>query len=185
MTAVLVAGVIGVCYLQLKKRRERAGMLINHVCVLRVNFLSAEFMQRKVHPRVTNPIYEAGDDVYEELPDPIPDKQKTITDAVYTDVAPPLPSTRYDHLAPAGKLQNEDKRESIGTPPLVITPKHGDKVIQSLTIPSAGSASALSALSGADDCYTVMNPAGTLTIVPRSRHSGLAGQWGSSPAGEG
>ena len=79
----------------------------------------------KIHPTVTNPIYQTGDDVYEELPDLVNDKQQQ-SDATYTDVAPPLPSARYDHLSPVEKLQNH-KRESIGSPALVKKPKKGYK----------------------------------------------------------
>ena len=141
-------------------------------------------MRMKIHPTVTNPIYQTGDDVYEELPDLVNDKQQQ-SDATYTDVAPPLPSARYDHLSPVEKLQNH-KRESIGSPALVKKPKkdiNGDKM-ESLNIPTSDSAGALSSLSGPEDCYTVMNPAGNITMMPRNnRHSGQ--QWGSTPAATG
>jgi hypothetical protein len=158
--ACLVAALL-FCYLQLqRKKRERT--------------------VKTLRPNVTNPIYETGDDVYEELPDVASGKQ--LSNGLYTDVAPPLPSVRYDHLPPAVKLPGQ-KGES--TPSLAHTLKDGpsDKVAPQLTIPPSGSTGALSAHS-AEDCYTVMSPAGTLTVVPRSRHSGLAGQWGATPPGE-
>ena len=42
----------------------------------------------------------------------------------------------------------------------------------------------LSSISGPEDCYTVMNPAGNITMMPRNNHhSGQ--QWGSTPAATG
>lgn len=138
---------------------------------------------------MTNPIYEAGDDVYEELPDLLKDKQSCNEGVTYCDVAPPLPSARYDHLPPAlapppaTKLQdqNGDNTDSISkTPKSDPTEKKTEDL---LTLPSSNSSSSLSVHS-TEDCYTVMNPAGTVTVMPRTRGSGLGSQWGASPAGE-
>ena len=121
--------------------------------------------QNKFRPTVTNPIYETGEsDVYEELPD------INSNDATCTNVAPPLPSVRYNHLlAKSDALKNE----CVDTQ----TPKHcvNNKL---LMIPSSQSTGALSELSG-EDCYTVMNPAGTITMMPR--HSGTHTVGGGGP----
>lgn len=122
-----------------------------------------------LHPTVTNPIYETGEDVYEELPD---QDSRTKLDALYPGTAPPpLPSARYDHLPAAGKVTGgkDDGGSAINTP-LTQTPKQGPKFML-LNIPPSASTGALSAHS-ADDCYTVMNPAGTMTVMSRSCHSG-------------
>ena len=134
-----------------------------YVCVV----YCTEFLLQKKHlPTVTNPIYETGDDVYEELPDPDSDKtdKKLVSDITNTNVAPPLPATRYDHLPALGKIPTENGTNSTA---LTHTPKRDPKV---LNISPSESAAALSTLSG-EDCYTVMSPAGTLTMMPRNRHS--------------
>ena len=112
-----------------------------------------------MRPTVTNPIYETGDDVYEELPDANYDK----VSGAYSDVAPPLPSARYDHLPAI-----DNKLALMEGSPVKQDP---DKVA-TLTIPVSKSTGALSNLSG-EDCYQIMNPAGTLTMMPRSRDSGM------------
>lgn len=138
-------------------------------------------MKTGIKPNVTNPIYETGDDVYEELPDP---GKHYVNDGTYTDVAPPLPSARYDHLPPI--LQEptkptEGKQDSEQTTTPI--PKH-EKMVEGLTVASSGSCGALSVHSAAaEDNYTVMNPAGTMTIVPRSRASGVC-QWEAPSTGE-
>ena len=133
-----------------------------------------------------NPIYEtAGDDVYEELPDLLRDKQHE--EATYCDVAPPLPSARYDHLPPAPAKLQDHKGEgangvSINQPSKQNDPSENKKENQ-LALPSSSSSGALS-VGSSEDCYTVMNTAGTVTVMPRSRASGLGTQWGASPSGE-
>ena len=124
-----------------------------------------------------NPIYESGDDedMYEELPEMAGDK-------TYSEVAPPLPSARYDHLPPPPNVTVTGEKEP-NTHSLSATPKHDPN--GKLALPSSNSSGALSTHSAPEDCYTVMNPAGTITVVPRnSRHSGVGVQWGAPPAGE-
>lgn len=123
--------------------------------------------QNGLRPTVTNPIYETGEDVYEELPDQV---TSTKLDGLYTDAAPPpLPSARYDHLPAAGKITGGKDDSAINTP-LTQTPKQVPKSML-LNIPPSASSGALSAHS-AEDCYTVMSPAGTMTMMSRSCHSG-------------
>ena len=160
-----------------QKEKEKSG-LISHIWIfcLSIDLCCAELVQRKVHPRVnvSNPIYEAGEDVYEEIPDLDSGKQKTIDDTTYTDTVPPLPT-------PASIPQNEEKRKSCGTTPLINSPKHdlSIKLVQSLNTPSSESVITLSALFGSDDTYTVMNPASN--TVPQNQDSGLTGQRESLP----
>ena len=59
----------------------------------------------KFRPTVTNPIYETGEDVYEELPDQEDNKASKLTsDQLYSEVPPALPPARYDHLPTADRL---------------------------------------------------------------------------------
>ena len=149
-------------------------------------FIVSIFEGKTPRPNVRNPIYEtSGDDVYEELPDLLRDKQHE--EATYCDVAPPLPSARYDHLPPAPAKLQDHKGEgangvSINQPSKQNDPSENKKENQ-LALPSSSSSGALS-VGSSEDCYTVMNTAGTVTVMPRSRASGLGTQWGASPSGE-
>ena len=127
-----------------------------------------------------NPIYEtASNDVYEELPDLLRDKQNE--GATYCDVAPPLPSARYDHLPPAPAKLQDHKGDGVNGVSITQPSKQNDpsenKKENQLALPSSSSSGALS-VGSSEDCYTVMNPAGTVTVMPRSRASGQGTQWG-------
>ena len=104
--------------------------------------------------------------MYEELPGPDSDKidKKLVSDLAYTDVAPPLPGARYDHLPALGKIPTENGTNSIS---LTHTPKRNPMALNILPSESVGE---LTTVSG-EDCYTVMSPAGTITMMPRNRHS--------------
>jgi hypothetical protein len=149
---------------------------------LRKQRTEAKYSLKDKHlPTVTNPIYETGDDVYEELPDLDSDKtaNKLVSDTAFTNVAPPLPSTRYDHLPALGKITAENGTTSTA---LTHTPKQDPMM---LNIPPSESIGALSALSR-EDCYTIMSPAGTMTMMPRNRHSlPGSGSGVSAPAPDG
>ena len=152
---------------------ERDQVSLYQLWVRYISLYTTAAGEVKFQPTVVNPIYESGDDsVYEELPDFLPTGKG---DTVYSDVGPPLPSPRYDHLPPvAGDKLGAEKEGNVVSQ----TPTPQCDPTEKLTIPSSRSSGALSVHSTAEDCYTVMNPAGTLTVVPRSRHSA---QWGASP----
>ena len=153
-------------------------MIVSHACVISYTEYS---LKDKHLPTVTNPIYETGDDVYEELPDLDSDKtaNKLVSDTAFTTVAPPLPSTRYDHLPALGKITADNGTTSTA---LTHTPKQDPMM---LNIPPSESIGAFSALSR-EDCYTIMSPAGTMTMMPRNRHSlPGSGSGVSAPAPDG
>ena len=131
-------------------------------------------------PTVTNPIYETGEDVYEELPDQEDNKVSKLTsDQLYSDVAPALPPARYDYLPTADRLPPGE--EGTSATPLTQTPKQ-DRKLATLDIPKSESAGVLSTGSG-EDCYTAMSPAGTVTLMPRNRHSGSHSMTSGEAAG--
>ena len=117
-----------------------------------------------VRPSVTNPIYETGDDIYEELPDP-KTEDLVKTGGVFTDMAPDLPSGK---MYPTIESAPPEKASPIFStlPP---TEKTQDKFMM-LSVPRPCSTGDIS-LCSAEDCYTVMSPAGGVTMLPRMRQS--------------
>ena len=118
-------------------------------------------------PTVANPIYETGEDVYEEIPDR--EGNKLTSDQLYSDVAPALPPARYDFLPNTVNLSPGKEGTSASATPLTQTPKQ-DRKLATLDIPKCESAGALSTGSG-EECYIAMNRAGAVTMMPRNQHS--------------
>lgn len=115
---------------------------------------------------VQNPLYDTtdDDDYYEQLPDykihpslslPLrfPPSTMASTGQPYTDVTPQLPPLRRDSVATRGESALRVVEKS---------PKH----MTSVPLPESKSLGGMSQCSG-EDCYTIMSPAGTLTMVPR------------------
>ena len=131
---------------------------------------------KKTHAMVPNPLYEAADDHYEHLPDcknhtpsshsprsldphpptllPIHPNTSSSAGQLYNDVTPQLPPPRKD--------SSGDKPATLST--LEKSPQHPTTGVQ---LPESHSLGSMSAYSGGEDCYTVMSPAGTITMLPR------------------
>ena len=113
-------------------------------------------------PMVTNPIYEAGEGVYEELPENPPSSVQfminTNAPAPSAAMMPSLPPPRKTDPQEVTSL-SEDEKSAMATKLGAAHPA------------SLGNLSASFQLDEAEDCYTVMSPAGTLTVLPRNRHS--------------
>ena len=121
---------------------------------------------------VLNPLYEAAEDHYEHLPDcnGLPPPSLAILPATptfpsdpgqfYTDITPQLPPPRRDINPgyPGEKAVTVDVTEK--------SPKRPG----SMHIPESKSLGGISNYSG-EDCYTIMSPAGTLTMLPRNTSS--------------
>ena len=118
-----------------------------------------------IRPMVTNPLYDTGENIYEELPDP-----EVENGQVYMDMAPPLPSARNEKCPTitSAPPEKESASDSIGTS---LTPEIKQGKFTMLNVPRPRSTGDLSSCS-VEDCYTVMSPAGDLTMLPRNRHSG-------------
>ena len=118
-----------------------------------------EQSKRKQGPMVVNPLYEASEDHYEHLPEPRPifvsDTLPGTGESCYTDVGPALPPPRNVASSTSDKVSSEWKKND----------KH---------IPTDMSVGDISACS-MEGCYTVMSPAGTLTVLPRNRNSTTVG----------
>ena len=112
---------------------------------------------------MTNPIYGGSDGFYEELPD----------------------NTTSHHQITATIASNAPA--STVPPPAVPPPRKTDPQEMSLELSESEKEAIKAKLNGrpsslheglstlqqdeAEDCYTVMSPAGTLTVLPRNRHS--------------
>lgn len=112
---------------------------------------------------VTNPLYETGEDIYEELPD-----REVENGQVYMDMAPPLPSARNEKCPSAPPEKDSAISNKTGTS---LTPERNQDKFTMLNVPRPRSTGDLSSCS-VEDCYTVMSPAGDVTVLPRNRHSG-------------
>ena len=120
------------------------------------HFSHAEKGHRSQGPMVSNPIYESGE-LYEELPDgpvtvarPLKSNGMTITPQVPELQVPELPPPRMNGHVKVDENAVSAKRSS-----------QRPKSMGGLSLSSQRE----------EDCYTVMSPAGTLTILPRNRHS--------------
>ena len=132
-----------------------------------------EMSQKTIHQMVVNPLYEAADDHYEHLPDfqappslsvqaATPTSLSSPGESKHTDVTPILPPPRKDFEA----------AESTGEKPsLTDTQGKSPKRASTMLIPESCSLGDVSACS-AEDCYTIMSPAGTVTMLPRNTSSG-------------
>ena len=125
--------------------------------------------KKKISPGVINPIYESGSDMYEELPDVTAGGcNPSGSSQPYVDniMAPVLPPARQK-TAPSVKIfpatENKDNMKSSQD-------INGDKLMMhdTTTAESMGAHSELSC----EDVYTIMSPAGTMTVLPRNRCSG-------------
>ena len=110
---------------------------------------------------VHNPLYEGNDGHYEQLPDcrgrPPP--------SIPLPSAPPLPNPSYPDSTPQlPPLRENPTKYSASLPAMdKCTPKPRRS---SLGLPESKSLSRMSNYS-TEDCYTVMNSAGNVTILPR------------------
>ena len=124
-------------------------------------------------PMVQNPLYESTEDHYEHLPDCSngrPPPSLTILPATPTsldnpgqpnaDITPQLPPPRKN--SEAGPLGEK--------PSLLGNTERSPKQQSNKHIPDSQSMGGISVQSG-EDCYTIMSPAGTLTMLPRTTSS--------------
>ena len=104
---------------------------------------------------VTNPIYESGEDFYEELPDNSLKLQmaQELPTAASITIAPDLPAPRQPSNGAAAAANKDLEADKLGLPR-----------------PHSLGGLSLSSQMG-EDCYTVMSPAGTVTMIPRNQHS--------------
>ena len=112
---------------------------------------------------VSNPIYEGSDGFYEELPDFLPSSE-TFSAQASASIPPNIPPMRKmgQNISESGKEAMECKLDRA--PPS-----------------SLDTHSLSSQHDKTEDCYTVMSPAGTLTVLPRNRHSAGSQLGGSFP----
>ena len=123
-------------------------------------FLSTEKVERSARGgMVINPLYGESDGLYEELPENVP------TSTAPTAV-PAQPSTPPPRHAGQTDIMKSEREEKLGGC-LSSTPDNH-------------SISSSFQQDDMEDCYTVMSPAGTLTMLPRNRHS-AASLGGSTP----
>lgn len=107
---------------------------------------------------VTNPIYESEEKFYEELPDyPLPTALlQRVNGIPSVSAVPDLPPPRKADLQQSADAFKDEE----------------SAVAAKLRSPRPASFGGLSTSSQmGEDCYTVMSPAGTLTMLPRNRHS--------------
>ena len=107
---------------------------------------------------VQNPIYGSSVDIYEELPDGTPLHHIGFNGASavavgMTTLPPSVPPPRKTEVE---QELSESEREAIEA---------------KLESQDAVSLSSGGRCEETEDCYTVMSPAGTLTVLPRNRHS--------------
>ena len=105
---------------------------------------------------VTNPIYAGSEGFYEELPENLPSSEhlSASTPATSASVPPNIPPPRKTDPFETPNLSESKKEAKINGP----RPSSLDN------LSSCG-------FDETEDCYTVMSPAGTLTVLPRNRHS--------------
>ena len=126
---------------------------------------------------VVNPLYEATEDHYEHLPEPRPvfvfNTLPVTGESCYTDVGPALPPPRIVTSSTSDNVSCEQEKMDKHTS---FKQEEMDKHIP--TDVSVGDISACSM----EGCYTVMSPAGTLTVLPRNRNSANVGTSGTDCA---
>ena len=119
---------------------------------------------------VTNPIYGDSDGYYEELPDNTNSLHQCNSNAPACNVisasdttSPTVPPPRKGNPQEMTLELSESEREAIESklngniPP---SSSHDTTSLSSTNVPN-----------DTEDCYTVMSPAGTLTVLSRNRHS--------------
>ena len=113
-----------------------------------------------------NPLYGDSDGLYEELPENVT-TSVTITASTAMPVRPNVPPPRLAGQTDLPKNERDDKLDDklAGCP----SSTHDTHSISSSCRHD-----------DTEDCYTVMSPAGTLTMLPRNRHS-AASLGGSVP----
>jgi hypothetical protein len=133
------------------------GILIACIRVSKTRREKGRLVRARANAMVHNPLYEGNDGHYEQLPDcrgrPPP--------SIPLPSAPPLPTPSYPDSIP----HIPPPRENHGTS-LPGLEKFTPKDRSSVALPESKSLSRMSHYSS-EDCYTVMNSAGTLTILPR------------------
>ena len=112
---------------------------------------------------VHNPIYGGSGEIYEELPDEPPDTL-CLNGASATPLQ--IPASLPPSVPPPRKTQEMSESEAIEA-----------KLEE--TQDSVSLASSCRGGEEAEDCYTVMIPAETMTVLPRNRHStgSLTANW--------
>ena len=110
---------------------------------------------------VHNPMYSGSGDIYEEIPEDIAHPLNGVSSvptflSLPPSIPPPRNNNSTEELSEGEKEAIEAKLKDIGT--------HSE---------SQDAKSQVSSCCGeeVEDCYTVMSPAGTLTVLPRNRHS--------------
>ena len=110
---------------------------------------------------VHNPMYSGSGDIYEEIPEDTAHARSRVSSvpnlvSLPSSIPPPRNINPTEELSESEKEAIEAKLKDIGT--------HSE---------SQGAKSQVSSCCGeeVEDCYTVMSPAGTLTVLPRNRHS--------------
>lgn len=123
-------------------------------------FVFAITVRARATVMVHNPLYEETDGHYEQLPDcrgrPPP--------SIPLPSAPPLPAPSYlDSVTPQLPPPRENVAKHCTTSSLTMLDKCAPR--DSNELPESKSLNRMSTHS--EDCYTIMNSAGTVTILPR------------------
>ena len=160
------AGMIAVYLLRKRKeKRQSRQTQTKHTHFPNISHPPEQIQDSVGKCMVHNPIYGGSGEIYEELPDEPPN-----TPCLNGASATPLqiPASLPPSVPPPRKTQemSESKREAIEAK----LEETQDRV--SLASSCRGGEEA-------EDCYTVMSPAGTMTVLPRNRHStgSLTANW--------
>ena len=118
---------------------------------------------------IQNPLYEAGDDHYEHLPDCNSHPPPSLSNHHPTiSITPSSNPSQVDSTPQLPPPRKENEAGSHGEIPATVNV--GNKshhYLGNVNLPESQSMGGVSAYSG-EDCYTIMSPAGTLTALPRT-----------------
>ena len=110
---------------------------------------------------VHNPMYSGSGDIYEEIPDDTAHPLNGVSSVpTLVSLPPSIPLPR--NINPTEEL-SEGEKEAIEA-----KLKDIDTLSESLDVNSQVSSCCGEEV---EDCYTVMSPAGTLTVLPLNQHS--------------
>ena len=122
---------------------------------------------------VHNPMYSGSGDIYEEIPeDTAHPRSGVISVPNLVSLPPSIPPPR--NINPTEEL-SESEKEAIEAKLKEISTHSESQDAKSQVSSCCGEE--------VEDCYTVMSPAGTLTVLPRNRHSGASITANGSMAG--
>ena len=113
---------------------------------------------------VHNPMYSGSGDIYEEIPENTAHPHSGVSSVpTLVSLPPSIPPPR--HINPTEEL-SESEKEAIEAKLKDISTHSESQDAKSQVSSCCGEE--------VEDCYTVMSPAGTLTVLPRNRHSGAS-----------